>query len=194
MGGGKTKGGGIPAPIQEAAQGLLDIGNEQLGIGMPLLEAGGGIAQDVLRTGMSDAFRPAILSSVEATRRRGSEEIRGMESDLARSGVTGTQLQDALTPARVNLADQVGAIPSQIMAPIFQAGTQGAFGTVEQGLQSLQAGMHAAAAGNVPGRQTGGLGGALGGALSGAGTGTMTYGWPYGTIVGAVAGGAKGAK
>ena len=183
----------MPQEIQDAAQGLINIGEEQLGIGLPLLQEGGTIASDVLRTGTSPTLRPAIRASLEATRRRGSDEIQALEESLARRGVTGTQFQEAIAPAREGVARQVAAVPSSFTLPIFQAATGQALGQTEAGLQSLQAGASAGAAGAVPGRQAGGITGALGGGASGAATGAEIGGIP-GAVVGGVLGAGKGAK
>lgn len=184
----------IPQQLQDSAQGLIDIGEEQLQIGLPLLQQGGQTSQDVLNTGTSANLRPAILSSVEATRRRGTEEIKNLEQSLTRKGITGTQFQEALAPAQVKRASEVAAVPGDIAAPIFQAATGQALGQTEAGLQSLQSAGTAGAGGAVPGRQSGGLSGAIGGGLSGAASGAQVgsaFG-PYGTAIGAIGGGLLG--
>lgn len=203
MGGGKGGGGGgatVPPEIEEAAQNLLNIGEEQLGIGLPPLRAGGQVATDVLTTGSSESLRPAILSAVEATRSRGSQEIQQLEESLTRRGVTGTQFQEATAPARVALADEVAGIPSSFTLPIFQQATGGALEQTGAGLQSLQAGLSAGASGAVPGRQKGGVAGGLAGAASGAASGAQIgsvfpgYGTAIGAVAGGLLGGAKGSK
>jgi hypothetical protein len=191
--GGKGGGATVPKELQNAAQSIIDIGEEQLGIGLPLLEAGGGIAEDVLKSGSSPTLRPAILSSLEATKRRGSEEIQSLEEGLTRRGVTGTQFQEAVAPERVKLANEVAQIPSSFTLPIFQQATQQALGQTELGLQSLQSGATAGASGSVPGRQSGGVGGALSGGVSGAATG-FQIGGPWGALAGGVLGAGKGSK
>lgn len=198
-GGGKGgKGGGsagVPSEIQNAAQNIIDIGEEQLGIGLPLIQAGGQQAEDILTTGSTDALRPAILSSLEATRRRGTEEIQGIEESLTRKGVTGTQFQEALAPARANRAAESAGVPSSFTLPIFGQATGQALGQTENALASLQAGATGGAAGAVPGRQSGGVAGGLGGAVSGAASGAQISGGnPYATAVGGILGAAKGAK
>lgn len=197
MGGGKGGKGGsgasIPQEIQDAAQGLLDIGEEQLAIGLPLIEKGGATAEEVLRTGSTPALSPAIRSSLESTRRRGTEEIEQLQESLTRRGISGTQFQEAVAPAREKLANETAAIPSSFTLPILEQATGGAFGQTENAISSLQAGATGGAAGAVPGRQSGGVTGALGGGLSGAAAGAQ-IGGPYGAIAGGVLGAAKGAK
>lgn len=195
MGGKGGGGASVPKEIEDAAREIIGIGEEQLAIGLPLIQAGGNVAEEVLRTGTSPALRPAILSSLEATRRRGSEEIQGLEEALTRRGVTGTQFQEAVAPARAALATQTAQIPSSFGIPIFEQATSGALGQTGNALASLQAGATGGAAGAVPGRQSGGITGALGGGLSGAATGALIPGLgPAGAIVGGLLGAGKGAK
>ena len=194
MGGGKGGGGGeIPAEIQQTAQILRDIGQEQFDLGLPLAQIGGNQAMQMLQSGNVDALMPGIRVAVEQERSNQSAGLRNLEEQIARSGLTGTAAQEMLARGRVGAESQVANVPSQFTLPFLNQVAGPAFNLTEQGLGSIgQAGQIGGMAAG-PARAGGGAAGALGGAASGAMAGSMIMPG-IGTGVGAVLGGLMGSK
>ena len=194
MGGGKGGGGAsVPREVEEAARVLQDIGRQQFELGLPFIEQGIDDARTILGGDIPASLQPAIRQALEEGRVAASDEFRAAEANAARSGITGTALQDSLAGTRAAGESAVAAIPDAFLNPVLQEATGQLFGQTQQGIASLGAAASAGANAAIPGFQSGGLLGGLGGAASGALTGAQFAG-PFGAIGGALLGGAKGAK
>lgn len=197
MGGGKGGGGGeIPYEIENAAERLRFIGEQQYNLGLPLLQTGAGQLEELLTTGTVGALQPAIGSTVEQARSGASNQLTQLRENLTRQGVTGTALQEAMAQGRAGAASEIGGIPAQFTMPTLTqiAGPLG--NLTAQGVGAVgQAGQIGGMAAGPASPAGGGARGALGGAMSGAASGAMIGSVVpvIGTTAGAIGGGVMGA-
>lgn len=194
MGGGKGGGGAsIPREVEQSAQQLLDIGEQQFDLGFPLLQAGAEQAGTVLGGGVG-TLEPAIRSQLEQARSAGSQSLTNLRENLTRQGLTGTALQEALANQAFATEAAIADVPNQFLRPTLEAVAGQSLGLVPQGLQGISAAGSAGASAAIPGRQSGGIAGALGGGASGALAGSQLAGLipGIGPIGGAIGGGLLG--
>lgn len=191
MGGG---GGGstpqVPQEVMRLAEQLLTSGETQFAQGLPLVQAGGQDASEILRGGIPESLRPAILSATEQGRAAESAGSRDFFENLVRGGVTGSEFAEQTGSQQLAGEQRVADIPTAFTLPVLQETTGAALTLPQEGLSDIGSAAQILAGSSVPGRQrggiTGGLSGAGAGAVTGAGIGSIFPG--YGTAIGAVAG------
>lgn len=193
MGGGKKGGGSnIPPQLGQISQELTQLGEEQIGLALPLLQGGAQVVQDIQQTGTSKSLIPFITSAIEQSRTQQSKQLEQLFEGLTRRGITGTAFQQAMAQGRLGAESASAGIPLQTVAPILEASSSQALGLTEQGLSQL--GIAGSILGGVPrgGGGGGGKGASLGGLLgTAAGIGaTIAFPPAGGVTVPALAGGA----
>lgn len=168
MGGGKGGGGAeIPQEVEDAARQLIDIGEQQFELGLPLFQEGGRQGLDILQGG-AGALRPAILRGLEAGRASGSEALVDLRENLTRQGITGTELQTQLAEARQGIESQVSQIPSRFLFPTLEATASESLRLPQTGIQNISSGLSGGASAAIPQPGSGGVLGALSGAAGSA--------------------------
>lgn len=190
--GGKNKGASISPEVEDAAQRLLDIGEEKFELGFPLMELGATNATDILAGG-TGSFLPAIQNQLETSRSAQSAGLTSLREDLTRAGITGTEYENQMSSARLGAEQQVQGVPYEFLRPVLESTAQESFGLVPQGIQGIASAGSAGASAALPGYQAGGWLGALGGAAGGAVLGSMLAPG-FGTLIGAGAGALLGSK
>lgn len=186
-GGGEPK---IPKEIQRLADELLQSGEVSFLQGIPLAEAGGADALEILRGGIPESLRPAITSATEQGRAAESAGQREFFENLVRGGVTGSEFLTQTGAQQLAGEQRVADIPTSFTLPVLQQTAGAALGLPAEGLGDISQAAQILAGGSQPSRQRGGVVGGVSGAAAGAGSGAAIGSvFPgYGTAIGAVAG------
>ena len=170
--GGKGGGAEIPQEVEDAARQLINIGEQQFQLGIPLFEEGARQGQDILAGG-TGALRPAILRELEAGRSTGSDALVDLRESLTQQGITGTELQERLAQGRQSVESQVSQIPLGFTAPTLQSTAQQSFALPQQGIQNIAGALSGGASAAVGQPASGGALGALAGSAGSATAGLL---------------------
>ncbi len=157
-----------PPVLIETAEELNQMGIDQYNLGFPTLERGAGIATDVLGQGFSKSLVPAITSLIQQSTMQSSQQMKTLQEQLVRQGITGTEYQSQLAGQRAQGGMAAAQIPFQVGQPILEAAGKTAFELPLKGMETEAAGGQVLAgmsdkytaakgAGEIVGRTIGGV-------------------------------------
>lgn len=138
--------GGISGPIGQgkgrtpsASEELEDISRERAQLIDPILETSAGQVGDIVRSGGTGAFIPAIRQAVRAALSGSSQAQTETGENLTRAGITGTDRETILANLGLRGEQEAAAIPSRFALPVIQQAMAAVLGLPQLSVQGLGA-------------------------------------------------------